>query len=1135
LTQTLIREEAVDEAASVVSAPVRSSVVRNAVALMFSTIATSVLGMVFWTVAARFAPPDALGKASALTAAVTLLAGLAQLNLASVMPRFLPVAGRATGKFITRGYLGAALVGLVLSVGYALSGLGRDFLPRTPVQIALFAASVMLLAILIVQDGVLAALRKATWVPVVKAGFAAAKVGLLPLFVAWGLSDGLFLAWSAPVVVAVGAVTVLLFARVVPRHVRATADRAALPGRRDLASFLSGQYAGSIVFNVVYGVPPVLVATVLGDQASAFFAIPWLIATSVTGLLANIGMSLVAEVSGDEGQLRTHLRRAARLSVLVAGGGGAVLVAAAPLALLAFGPAYATQGTMTLRLLGFGLPFAGIVFLYTALNAIDRRVWRSVLAQAAVAVVFLGGGLLTMGRYGTAGMAVAFDVAEALVAVVVLPRVVRALRGPRVEPAPRPSVDPTAWWLACVALALGVLTPVVVLLPVGVLPKVVLVLLFAFLGPGGAVLGKVRLGDAVASWAMAFLLSVALFALVSVGMVWTRLWYPYVGLLLLAVPTVGLAGHTVLRGGRPSLPAWGRPRLVETAPLVAALGLWVYSLTRSHIAGAGDYGLLSAMHPTFVAAAVLVCFGFALSLRRPGWVSVAYVVAALVILRATVPLLVSAPEYAWTYKHLAVVEFIRTTGSVVDPTDIYQQWPTFFSACAVLLKLTGLSALRMGAWAPLVNDLMYLLPLFAIARTLCTDRRVPYLTVFLFTVANWVAQDYFSPQAFVYGLCLGVMLILLRWLRRVPGPGGKFTPTRLWNWLSRDLADVPYASKRAMRVALATLYLLYLVIATAHQLSPYLVAMCAAALVVLGLVSPRQLVPVLLGIAVLYLLPRQTIVEQYGIFDGFNIFKNAQGTSASDWGSAGQEFSALVVRVLSLAIWGLALLAVLRWRRRLGPVAAPATLAFAPFALLLAQSYGGEAIYRVFLFSLPWCAYLIALLVARIRWGRLVLAGGTLLLSATMLAGIQGAHGQLDVDLFSQAEIQASGYLYGHAEPGAAIVLATSDFPAPFTANYGGFKPGRNGVAELMKAGGLAHLKLNEDDLPAVEQFARDQGGDTAYLVISRSMKVYAHYFGYLADGALDTLDRSLDASPRWSLFYRNADVAVYQLTAPPF
>ncbi|OLB81910.1 MAG: hypothetical protein AUI14_01620 [Actinobacteria bacterium 13_2_20CM_2_71_6] len=113
-------------------------------------------------------------------------------------------------------------------------------------------------------------------------------------------------------------------------------------------------------------------------------------------------------------------------------------------------------------------------------------------------------------------------------------------------------------------------------------------------------------------------------------------------------------------------------------------------------------------------------------------------------------------------------------------------------------------------------------------------------------------------------------------------------------------------------------------------------------------------------------------------------------------------------------------------------------------------------------------------------------------------------------------------------------MLATSDFPSPYTANYGGFKPGRNGIAELMKGANLAHLKLNADDLPAVEQFARDQGGTTAYLVISRSMKVYAHYFGYLADGALDTLDRAVGASANWKPFYHNADVVIYQLVAKP-
>src|SRR5207248_1977572 len=120
--------------------------------------------------------------------------------------------------------------------------------------------------------------------------------------------------------------------------------------------------------------------------------------------------------------------RAVRLNALVAGGGGVALVLGAPLLLLVFGSEYVTESTATLRLLGFGLPFAGVTFLYTALNTIDRQVWRSVATQAATAVVFIGGGLLAMHRYRTAGVAVAFDVAEGLVALSVLPSLVRTFR-----------------------------------------------------------------------------------------------------------------------------------------------------------------------------------------------------------------------------------------------------------------------------------------------------------------------------------------------------------------------------------------------------------------------------------------------------------------------------------------------------------------------------------------------------------------------------------------------------------------------------------------------------------------------------------------------------------------------------------
>ena len=50
-----------------------------------------------------------------------------------------------------------------------------------------------------------------------------------------------------------------------------------------------------------------------------------------------------------------------------------------------------------------------------------------------------------------------------------------------------------------------------------------------------------------------------------------------------------------------------------------------------------------------------------------------------------------------------------------------------------------------------------------------------------------------------------------------------------------------------------------------------------------------------------------------------------------------------------------------------GPSCVARGLAFSPFTCFSVQAYGGEAIYRVFLFSAPWCALLIASMLAKFR------------------------------------------------------------------------------------------------------------------------------------------------------------------------
>ena len=69
-------------------------------------------------------------------------------------------------------------------------------------------------------------------------------------------------------------------------------------------------------------------------------------------------------------------------------------------------------------------------------------------------------------------------------------------------------------------------------------------------------------------------------------------------------------------------------------------------------------------------------------------------------------------------------------------------------------------------------------------------------------------------------------------------------------------------------------------------------------------------------------------------------------------------------KVLSLSMWGLALIGAWVRRRSKRTVLTLLILAFSPFLLLALIAYGNEGILRVYLFSLPWTAALAASAVA---------------------------------------------------------------------------------------------------------------------------------------------------------------------------
>jgi hypothetical protein len=902
----------------------------------------------------------------------------------------------------------------------------------------------------------------------------------------------------------------------------------------------------------------------------------------------------------------------------------------------------------------------------------------------------------------------------------------------RARPAPRGTSLVMAW----AGVILGLVAADAVLLPIGPVPTLLILLLFACFGPGAALVCQVRLGDPVAALALVLVLSLSTFAVVSGLMVWLRIWYPTTGVVVLGLITAvlsaaELAPLTDARNRRsqpasspapstsplrtapaagpripaqrgvpaaekhplsepvpsdqPGVPAAEKhpvpsdqqspavphadgsanatqralpmpkprtspevtavlpkiadnpdatavipkvmddpgsttvlpkvvddagsttvlpkvvddpgsttvlpkmvddpastavlPRITEgavaeaadrdgpapdrwrrfarllgdLAPMAVVVVLWLFALSRTSTAGVDSYGLLFVMHPTFFVAIGVCVAGFLVELSRRtwrGWVLIGYLVLLVLLMHATVPLLDSAPEYPWVYKHLGVVDFIRVHGEVTDSADIYQQWPTFFAAVAQLVAASGIDPLRVAAWAPPFFDLANCLPVFAIARTLTDNRRVPFLTAFVFTAMNWIEQDYLSPQAFAYLLSLGALMILLRWLRRAPSAKRVRWRLlrRLQSWVQAGLPDMPYTSARTERASLIALYVVYGTIVISHQISPYIVAASATALVVLGLIQPWRVVPILMGIAVAYAAPRYSVVDSYGALSGFDFFSNAKGLNhASGQLAAGGVFSHKVVMTLVLTVWGSVGVILLAARRRLGPLAVPGVLAFAPMAILIGQNYGGEAVYRVFLFSAPWCSYLITGAVLRIRlpsrlWRvrlplpALRVAVATPVLAATALAAMQGEHGQFVFEQLTPDEVTGSLYLYNHVTNGSWVIDALGNSPDRLTAKYAEINQGANASLLPSLDGGPVKVSAAMDakDIAGINGYFQDHARRPEYLVITSSMEHYADFFGYLPPGTLDRLNTALTASPRWTVFWASAHMRVYKFVPEP-
>jgi hypothetical protein len=603
------------------------------------------------------------------------------------------------------------------------------------------------------------------------------------------------------------------------------------------------------------------------------------------------------------------------------------------------------------------------------------------------------------------------------------------------------------------------------------------------------------------------------------------------------LPVTSDAGPTAETSGPPAADPVGVRRRVPwgaALPLAGALALWAHSVLRTDPAGLGDFGLVGALPVTYWAALALLTGGFWYCVRDParggGWPA-AYVLGLLLIERATQALVYPTALYAWAWKHDAVVEHLlsagrlETTAERLGDMTVYDQWPGFFAAQAGLVRLTGAeSAAAFMAWWPLLSSLLLLAPLLLVYRTFTQDRRLVWTAVWLFHVANWVGQDYFSPQSLAFALYLGVIAVVLR----------------------RDGRTEDGARPRGRLLWTALLLPLIAAVVVSHQLTP---VMLGAGLAALCLTRDRRAwaLPALAALAVMFLAWNLTVSLPFlreAVPEMLRSFGDVRGNLETGYGSTptgtGPVTVSWVARLLSGAVLLLAALGVLR-RKALRTRARPLLLLTAvPLLMLVANDYGSEMIFRVLLFMLPGaCFFAAAVLLPPAAADaspdvptagagdggrrRIVLAGAALLVLTA--AFVPAYAGKDRLSYFPPDEVELVRQVIDGAPPGSLVVAAHRNYPLAY-ASYG--EVGHYWFLEDAKS----HVREILAD-PA-GTLARDMAGvaspGRAYFLLTRGQIAGSEMNGMLSAAELRRIERSVAGSPLFERVAGNSAGVVYAL-----
>jgi len=197
-----------------------------------------------------------------------------------------------------------------------------------------------------------------------------------------------------------------------------------------------------------------------------------------------------------------------------------------------------------------------------------------------------------------------------------------------------------------------------------------------------------------------------------------------------------------------------------------------------------------------------------------------------------------------------------------------------------------------------------------------------------------------------------------------------------------------------------------------------------------------------------------------------------------------------------------------------------------PAVVLAANNFGGEILFRVFLFSLPFAAFfaahaLVDLPLLRGRLGALV----PFVVSLALLAGFLLAHfGKDGHYVFTPEEVAAATWLADNAPEGSLLVEGSRNYPTQFH-NYEYFR-----YVPIDREPLATRREIARRPVRTLERWMTDERDTAAYVLLTRSQQREETAMGFRPAGFLAGLEEDLRTSDRFAIAFENRDAVIFTL-----